>query len=93
VRKQRDQSGEGATAGKTARGKAPQSFEQAIERLERIVQQLESGEESLDESLGLYEEAIRLSRFCEERLRAADERIEKLTGASEAEAEAEENEE
>jgi len=63
---------------KSAAGREPRSFEQALERLEQIVERLEGGEESLDESLRLYEEAVALWRFCEERLRAAQERIEKL---------------
>ncbi len=54
------------------------TFEQALERLEHIVGRLEAGEESLEESLRLYEEAVTLSRMCEKRLRAAEERIRKL---------------
>lgn len=59
---------------------AAQSFEQALERLEKIVERLESGEETLDDSLRLHEEAMGLWRFCEERLRVAQGRIEELAG-------------
>jgi len=54
------------------------TFEQALARLERIVERLEGGEETLESSMRLYEEAVRLSRFCDEQMRAAQERIEKL---------------
>lgn len=55
------------------------SFEQALARLEKIVQRLETGEESLDSSITLYEEADRMRRRCEDRLREAQMKIEKIT--------------
>jgi len=58
------------------------TFEQALERLEQIVEQLEGGEEPLEQSLRLYEEAVGLWRFCEEQMRSAQERVEKLMGAA-----------
>lgn len=54
------------------------SFEAALKRLEEIVRKLESGEASLDESIELYGEGDRLKQQCEARLRAAQERIEKI---------------
>jgi exodeoxyribonuclease VII small subunit len=54
------------------------SFEAALKRLEEIVRKLESGETSLDESIELYGEGDRLKQQCEERLRAAQARIEKI---------------
>jgi exodeoxyribonuclease VII small subunit len=54
------------------------SFEAALKRLEEIVRKLESGEASLDESIELYGEGDRLKQQCEERLRAAQARIEKI---------------
>ena len=66
----------------------PRSFEQALERLEQIVERLEGGEETLEDSVRLYEEATRLWRFCEEQMRAAQERVEKLeVGVAPADAE------
>jgi exodeoxyribonuclease VII small subunit len=56
----------------------PKSFEDALARLEQIVERLESGEESLEDSLRLYEEATALGRYCQQRLQAAEERIAKL---------------
>jgi exodeoxyribonuclease VII small subunit len=54
------------------------SFEAALKRLEEIVRRLESGEESLDESIRLYGEGDALKRQCEARLEAAQARIEKI---------------
>lgn len=60
---------------------APIPFEEALAQLEKIVQKLEAGELPLDESLRLYEEGVRLSRACGERLEAAERRIEILERA------------
>lgn len=54
------------------------TFEQALAQLEQIVQKLERGELPLEESLGLYEEGIRLSRLCHAKLEEAEGRIEVL---------------
>jgi exodeoxyribonuclease VII small subunit len=55
------------------------SFEDALKRLETIVRRLETGEVPLNESIDLYAEGDRLRRQCEDRLRAAKERIDKIT--------------
>lgn len=54
------------------------TFEQALGRLEEIVGRLESGELTLDESLALFEEGVRLSRVCSARLAEAERKIERL---------------
>lgn len=54
------------------------SFEDALRRLETIVQRLESGDASLDESITLYEEGARLRAQCEARLKSAQEKIDKI---------------
>jgi exodeoxyribonuclease VII small subunit len=54
------------------------TFEASLEALERIVQQLESGDLPLEKSLELFEQGIRLSRECQERLTQAERRIEIL---------------
>ena len=54
------------------------SFEASLEALERIVQQLETGDLPLDKSLELFEQGIKLSRECQERLSQAERRIEIL---------------
>ena len=51
------------------------TFETAMTRLEAIVNQLESGKATLDESLALYEEGIALVRLCSERLDRAEPKI------------------
>jgi exodeoxyribonuclease VII small subunit len=54
------------------------SFEQAMEQLTKIVTQLEQGELPLEESLRLFEQGVKLSRMAQERLDAAQQRIERL---------------
>ena len=54
------------------------SFEASLEALEQIVRQLESGDLPLEKSLELFEQGIRLSRECQERLSQAERRIEML---------------
>jgi len=54
------------------------TFEEAIARLEAIVGSLEGGEAPLEESLQLFEEGVRLSRACMQRLETAERRIEVL---------------
>ena len=56
----------------------PQSFEVALKQLEDVVAKLEKGELPLEESLRLYEEGIRLSRFCHTKLEEAEGKIEQL---------------
>lgn len=51
-------------------------FEKNFQELERIVQRLESEELPLDESLQLFEQGIRLSRFCHQRLEEVEKKIE-----------------
>jgi len=51
-------------------------FEKAFQQLEKIVQRLESEELPLDESLQLFEEGIRLSRFCNQKLEEVEKKIE-----------------
>ena len=54
------------------------TFEAQLGALERIVRQLERGDLPLEESLKLFEEGVRLSRECQERLNQAERRIEVL---------------
>ena len=57
---------------------APPSFETALKQLEDIVQRLEKGELSLEDSLKLYEEGIQLARLCHTKLEEAEGKIEML---------------
>ena len=54
------------------------NFETQLAALERIVRELERGELPLEESLRLFEDGVRLSRECQERLNKAERRIEIL---------------
>lgn len=54
----------------------PNEFERAFQQLETIVQRLEGEELPLDESLQLFEEGIKLSRFCHQRLEEVEKKIE-----------------
>jgi len=53
-------------------------FEEALKRLTVIVEQLESGDLSLEQSLALFEEGTRLSRTSQAKLDAAEKRVEEL---------------
>ena len=52
-----------------------QSFEQSLKRLEQIVEHLERGDISLEDSIAMYEEGILLSRECLEKLNQADRKL------------------
>jgi len=54
-------------------------FEEALKKLEKIVDDLENGDISLDEALKKYEEGIELSRACAQRLDNAKKKIDILT--------------
>lgn len=54
------------------------NFEKDLEKLEQIVQELEKGDLTLEESLKQFEEGIRLARLCEKALAEAEKRIEIL---------------
>jgi len=51
------------------------SFEIAMSKLENIVKKLDEGNQNLDETLALYEEGIRLYRYCNKKLEKAEQRI------------------
>jgi exodeoxyribonuclease VII small subunit len=58
------------------------SFERAIEELESIVKRLEDGKVPLEESVAIYERGEALKRRCEDLLRQAEARVEKITADS-----------
>ena len=58
---------------------ATMSFEDAMKELEAVVSRLASGNASLGDSIELYERGAALRAHCEARLRAAEERVEKIT--------------
>ncbi len=54
-----------------------QSFEQQLSQLESLVQRLESGQLSLEESLQAYEQGVRLTRACQQQLEQAQLRVQR----------------
>lgn len=58
--------------------KSNASFESILEKLEKIVERLESGEENLDDSIALYEEGVNISNYCKDMLENAKQRVEKV---------------
>lgn len=69
-----------AAASKAAPAEAdePLGFEEALKRLTAIVERLESGDLSLEQSLALFEEGTRLSRASQAQLDSAEKRVEEL---------------
>jgi len=57
-------------------------FESALKTLEDIVGKLETGDLTLERSLELFEEGIKISRFCSSRLEEAERKVEILTRAA-----------
>jgi exodeoxyribonuclease VII small subunit len=55
------------------------NFEGAMERLETIVEQMESGKMHLEDLIVRYEEGMKLVKICQERLASAEQRIEIIT--------------
>lgn len=62
-----------------AKKESKASFEHSLARLEKIVDTLESGDVSLDDSLKMFEEGILLSKECMETLNKAEIKIKQLT--------------
>lgn len=54
------------------------TFEKAMKRLEEIVNALENGTVSLDDSLKLFEEGIKLSKYCENELKNIENKASKI---------------
>jgi exodeoxyribonuclease VII small subunit len=70
-----DRNGEIEMARKEA---ADKKFESALEELEQVVEQLESGELSLEDSLSAFEKGVGLVRFCNQKLTEVEKKIEML---------------
>lgn len=59
----------------SANNKTYKDFETALERLEEITGQLESGESKLDQSLTLYSEGVEIAAFCSKALSDAEKKV------------------
>lgn len=57
---------------------ATPDFETALAELEKLVEKMESGEQSLEESLESFQKGIELTRTCQEGLKAAEQKVEQL---------------
>jgi len=53
-------------------------FESALNELEKIIEKMESGNQSLEDSLKSFQRGIELTRTCQQGLREAEQRVEKL---------------
>ncbi len=62
------------------------NFETAMDRLEEIVEKMESGKLLLDDLIGRYEEGMKLVKICQERLASAEQRIEIITRSNDGKA-------
>lgn len=60
-----------------------QNFEESLERLEKIVEDLENGELSLNKSLELFKEGVELTKVCTSKLNVAQQEVQKVVEDSE----------
>ena len=58
------------------------TFEENLNKLEAIVKKLESGETPLDEAINEYTEAIKIAKICDEKLKNAEEQVNKVLSAN-----------
>jgi len=68
-----------AKSAKTEHENKERSFEDSLERLEKIVAAMESGDVPLDKALEMYEEGINISQYCLKELDKAELKLKKLT--------------
>jgi len=61
---------------------APLDFEAALAELQGIVEKMESGEQTLEESLAAFQRGVELTRACQQGLKEAEQRVEKLVRES-----------
>ena len=54
------------------------SFEESLEKLEEIVKKLETGDVPLDDAINEFNEAIKISKICDDKLKKAEEAITKV---------------
>ena len=61
-----------------AKKSALPDFEAALGELEKLVEKMESGEQSLEEALAAFQRGIELTRTCQQGLKEAEQRVDKL---------------
>lgn len=59
----------------------PMQFEEAMDKLEQIVSQLENGDVSLEKAIELFQEGMKLSQLCSQKLEQVEKKIEVLIEA------------
>lgn len=64
---------------KKARKKDTPTFEEAMQQLEQLVESMEKGELSLDDSLQAFEEGVKLTRLCQLALKEAEQKVQILS--------------
>lgn len=69
----------------------PPNFEKALKELEQLVERLEQGELSLEDSLKQFERGIALTRSCQLALREAEQKVQILTEGQQAQDDADGN--
>ncbi|MBR3203412.1 MAG: exodeoxyribonuclease VII small subunit [Solobacterium sp.] len=60
----------------------PKTFEASMDRLDEIVTLLEENEQPLDETIGLFEEGLKLIKSCDDRLKVFEQKVEELSKAN-----------
>ncbi|MCB1803163.1 MAG: exodeoxyribonuclease VII small subunit [Gammaproteobacteria bacterium] len=63
----------------SSKKKQPPTFEESLTELEALVERMETGELSLEESLGAFEHGIALTRVCQDALQQAEQKVEILS--------------
>ncbi len=61
-----------------SRKKTAVDFEQSLADLQALVERLESGELSLEDSLGAFEQGVKLTRDCQQALTQAEQKVQQL---------------
>ena len=60
----------------------PKTFEASMDRLDEIVTLLEENEQPLDETIGLFEEGLKLIKSCDDQLKVFEQKVEELSKAN-----------
>lgn len=60
----------------------PKTFEASMDRLDEIVSLLEENEQPLDETIGLFEEGLKLIKSCDDQLKVFEQKVEELSKAN-----------
>ena len=70
---------------KSAKTSKPVDFEKAMAELQTLVDKMEQGEFSLEESINQFERGIELTRQCSDALKTAEQKVQQLTGSADGE--------